>query len=104
MVTEYGYPFVDIVQHGTHIAGDALAPRTVLLELCLDGTLRDALLELALKVLELKVTHLEALSDGAHMRGIALGLLDSRLQCFAGGDEEDALGCLLFVANLQFLG
>jgi len=76
----------------------------VLLELGFHGTLRDALLELALKVLELKVSHLESLGNGTHMRWIALGLLDARLQRFTGGNEEHPLGGLLLVAYLQLFG
>jgi len=72
----------------------------VLLELCFHSTLRDALLELALEVLELEVAYLKALGNGTHVRRIALGLLDARLQRFPGGNEEYPFGRLLFVAHL----
>jgi hypothetical protein len=48
-----------------HVLGDVLAARAVLFEFRFDRTLRDTLFEFLLEVLELEVSILETVGDGA---------------------------------------
>lgn len=73
----------------------------VLSELGAHSRLGDALLELALKVLELEVAALKALGEG---RGGDKALLrQPGYQSLFGGHKENPLLCLLRRANLQLV-
>lgn len=79
---------------------DRLSPDRMLLELGLDGRFTDTSLELPLEVLELEVSVLEAFGRLRYRRGRS-PFRESRLESFFGRDEEDPLGGLLVLADVQ---
>lgn len=60
--------------------GDALAAETVLLEFRAHRTLRNAFLELALKILKLKVSILETVGESPQVGRQTFGFLEASLK------------------------